>query len=72
MFPGIAYRQSEKKMRELVGNNLVELNEIQNGFEDTSINVIFLVIDKEKEILKFQKKFMIVKLKRLNIKNLIH
>lgn len=27
MFPGIAYRQSEKKMRELVGNNLVELNE---------------------------------------------
>ena len=42
MFPGIAYRQSEKKMRELVGNNLVELNEIQNGFEDTSINVIFL------------------------------
>lgn len=48
MFPGIAYRQSEKKMRELVGNNLVELNEIQNGFEDTSINVIFLVIDKEK------------------------
>ena len=48
MFPGIAYRQSEKKMRESVGNNLVELNEIQNGFEDTSINVIFLVIDKEK------------------------
>ena len=55
MFPGIAYRQSEKKMRELVGNNLVELNVIQNGFEDTSINVIFLVVDKEKntpEILK--------------------
>ena len=49
MFPGIAYRQSEKKMRELVGNNLVELNVIQNGFEDTPINVIFLVIDKEKE-----------------------
>lgn len=49
MFPGIAYRQSEKKMRELVGNNLVELNVIQNGFKDTSINVIFLVIDKEKE-----------------------
>ena len=48
MFPGIAYRQSERKLRELVGNNLVELNEIQNGFEDTSINVIFLVIDKEK------------------------
>ena len=48
MFPGVAYRQSEKKMRELVGNNLVELNVIQNGFEDTSINVIFLVIDKEK------------------------
>lgn len=55
MFPGIAYRQSEKKMRELVGNNLVELNEIQNGFEDTSINVIFLVIDKEKNNPKISK-----------------
>lgn len=71
MFPGIAYRQSEKKMRELVGNNLVELNVIQNGFEDTSINVIFLVIDKEKIALKFQKRFTTVRPKRLNMKNLI-
>ena len=35
------------------GNNLVELNVIQNGFEDTSINVIFLVIDKEKSSPEF-------------------
>lgn len=55
MFPGVAYRKAEKKMRELIGNNLVELNVIQNGFEDTPINVLFLVIDKEKENPKISK-----------------
>ena len=48
LFPGIAYRKAEKKMRELVGNRLLELNFIENGFEDTSIPVIFIVLDKEK------------------------
>ena len=48
LFPGIAYRKTEKKMRELVGNRLLELNFIENGFEDTSIPVIFIVLDKEK------------------------
>ena len=48
MFPGITYRAAEKKMRELVGNQLVELNVIENAFEDTNINVAFIVIDKKK------------------------
>lgn len=47
-FPGIGYRRDEAKMRELIGNQLVELNMIENAFTDTSISVIFLVIDKEK------------------------
>lgn len=48
MFPGITYRRTELKMRELIGNSLLELNTIENAFEDTSISVIFIVIDKEK------------------------
>lgn len=48
MFPGITYRRTELKMREVVGNSLLELNTIENAFEDTSIPVIFIVIDKEK------------------------
>lgn len=47
-FPGITYRKTESKLRELIGNQLKELNYIQNAFEDTSIEVIFMVIDKEK------------------------
>lgn len=48
LFPGIAYRKTEKKARELVGNQILELNYIENGFEDTTIPVIFIVLDKEK------------------------
>ena len=48
MFPGIGYRNTEKKLRELIGNQLVELNLIQNAFEDTPISVLFLIVDKEK------------------------
>ena len=47
-FPGITYRKTESKLSELIGNQLKELNYIQNAFEDTSIEVIFMVIDKEK------------------------
>lgn len=47
-FPGICYRKSELKMREILGNKLVELNFIENAFEDTNIGVLFIVIDKEK------------------------
>ena len=48
MFPGIAYRGTEKIMRNVIGNQLAELNAVRNGFEDTGIEVLFLVIDKEK------------------------
>lgn len=47
-FPGIAYRRTEIKMRELIGNQLLELNVIKSAFEDTTIDVLFLVIDKQK------------------------
>lgn len=48
LFPGVAYRGTEKKFRELIGNQLAELNVIQNAFDDTSIDVLFIVIDKNK------------------------
>ena len=48
LFPGVGYRGTERKFRELIGNQLAELNLVQNGFEDTSIDVLFIVIDKEK------------------------
>lgn len=48
LFPGICYRATEQKFRELIGNQLQELNIIQNGFDDTKIDVVFIVIDKEK------------------------
>lgn len=48
LFPGMSYRREEQHFRDLIGNALVELNLIEEAFEDTSIPVIFLVIDKEK------------------------
>lgn len=48
LFLGLTYRQTEKKFRELIGNQVVELNRISNAFDDTSIDVLFLVLDKEK------------------------
>lgn len=47
-YPGICYRKSEKALRELIGTKLAELNTIENGFDDTTIPVVVLVIDKEK------------------------
>lgn len=47
-FPGITYRKSEEKLRELIGNNLKELSIIQNAFEDTTIDIVLIVIDKNK------------------------
>lgn len=49
LFPGLTYRKGEAKFRQLLGNTIVELNKIDNAFEDTSISVLFLVIDKEKD-----------------------
>jgi len=48
LFPGVGYRKTEEKFRELIGNRLAELNVISNAFTDTSIDVLFLVVDKSK------------------------
>ena len=48
VFPGIAYRAAEKQLRNEIGSNLAELSEVRSGFEDTGINVLLIVIDKEK------------------------
>lgn len=48
LFPGVGYRKTEEKFRELIGNRLAELNVISNAFTDTSIDVLFLVVDKNK------------------------
>lgn len=47
-FPGIAYRKTEEQFRKILKNTVKELNIIENAFEDTSIPVLFLIIDKEK------------------------
>ena len=48
LFPGVGYRKTEEKFRELIGNRLAELNVVSNAFTDTSIDVLFLVVDKNK------------------------
>lgn len=48
LFPGVGYRRTEEQFRKLIENNLAELNRIDNAFTDTSISVLFIVIDKEK------------------------
>lgn len=50
LFTGVGYRKTEEKFRELIGNKLAELNVISNAFTDTSIDVLFLVVDKSKII----------------------
>lgn len=48
LFPGVGYRNTEKKFRELLTPHLVELSTIENAFDDTPISVIFIVLDKLK------------------------
>ncbi|MFC2271494.1 MAG: N-6 DNA methylase [Capnocytophaga ochracea] len=48
LFPGVGYRGTEKIFRELIGNMLLELNLIRNAFDDTNIDVLCIVIDKNK------------------------
>ena len=64
LFPGVCYRKTEQKFRELIGNNLVELNLIRNAFDDTSIEVIFIVIDKEKISRELEQEIYDCKLKK--------
>ena len=65
LFPGVGYRSSEKKFREIIGNSLQELNMIENAFEDTSIGVLFIVVDKEKTDNKVIKELYDCKAKNL-------
>ena len=65
MFPGIAYRGTEKIMRKTIGNQLAELNAVRNGFEDTGIEVLFLVIDKEKTSRDVYREIYDAKLKKV-------
>ena len=64
LFPGVCYRKTEQKFRELIGNNLAELNLIKNAFDDTSIEVIFIVVDKEKTSNDIEKEIYDCKLKK--------
>ncbi|UKH18004.1 N-6 DNA methylase [Actinobacillus pleuropneumoniae] len=65
LFPGVAYRGTEKQFRSLIGNQLVELNRIQNAFEDTQIDVLFLVVDKLKTDSKAKRELYDCKAKQL-------
>lgn len=64
-FPGIMYRKSEKKLRELLGNTVQEMNIIENAFEDTHIQVLFLVIDKDKNSNKVYQELYNCKTKKI-------
>ena len=48
-FPGIGYRRTEQKMRYYFGNNVAEIITVSSAFEDTSIDVLLVVIDKNKK-----------------------
>lgn len=61
LFAGVAYRKTETKFRELIGNHLVECNMIANAFDDTAISVLFLVIDKQKTDEQYQSEYLDLK-----------
>lgn len=47
-FPGVGYRRTEQKMRSYFGNTVAELITVDNGFDDTGISTLLVVIDREK------------------------
>lgn len=53
-FSGLAYRKAEQRLRGEIGAKLAELVLIENGFDDTAISVLLLVIDKQKTDLTYQ------------------
>ncbi len=61
LFPGVGYRGTEKKFRELIGCQLAECNMIANAFDDTPISVLFIVIDKQKTDGKYQSEYLDLK-----------
>lgn len=64
-FPGIAYRKTEEQFRKILKNTVLELNIIENAFEDTSIPVLFLIIDKEKTDIEVTKEIYDCKTKKI-------
>lgn len=48
-FPGLAYRKAETMLRVLIGENLAEIIMVENGFDDTPISVLLLIVDKHKQ-----------------------
>ena len=69
LFPGVGYRRTEQQFRELIGNNLTELNRIDNAFTDTGISVIFIIIDKEKSDNKVYREIYDCKLDKQILEN---
>lgn len=69
LFPGVGYRKTEETFRKLIGNNLAELNRIDNAFTDTGISVIFIVIDKEKNNNKVYREIYDCKLDKQILEN---
>ena len=61
LFPGVGYRATEKTFRALIGNQLAECNMIANAFDDTSISVLFVVIDRQKTDGNYQSEYLDLK-----------
>jgi len=55
LFPGLTYRSAEKQFRKELTGKIVELNIIKNAFEDTTIDVVFLIVDLFKKNNEVQK-----------------
>lgn len=58
---GLGCRSTEKHLRQLIGNQVVEINKIANAFADTSIPVMVLIIDKQKTSSEYHSEFWDVK-----------
>lgn len=58
---GLGSRSTEKHLRQLIGNQVVEINKIANAFADTSIPVMVLIIDKQKTSSEYHSAFWDVK-----------
>ena len=69
LFPGVGYRRTEEIFRKLIGNNLAELNRIDNAFTDTGISVLFIVVDKEKNNNKIYREIYDCKLDKQILEN---
>ena len=69
LFPGVGYRKTETMFRTLIGTQLQELNVIRNAFEDTSIDVLFLVIDKNKTSQVCKRELYDCKLKKVVVED---